>query len=144
MTEPTTEKFADDLEPGDRYESLEFVVTPELNQQMLFAQADFDPRYIEASDSHPPIVHPALLTQMSANTKSPGFRLKPGTGSIVGEEFVEFLGPAYLDRKIRVDWEVVNAYEKRGRNYYVMEARMTDSAGAQILRREMHLTFFHN
>ncbi len=142
MTEATTEKFADELEPGDRYESLEFVVTPELNQQMLFAQEDFDTRYIEARDSHPPIVHPAVLMQMSANTKSPSFRLKPKTGSILGEEVIEYLGTAYLDRKLRVEWEVVKAYEKRGRNYYVMEARITDADGAQILKRELHLTFF--
>ena len=136
------EKFADELQPGDHCEPLEIVVTPELNQQFLFAQEDFDPRYIVRKGSKPPVVHPALLLQMSANTKSPSFRLSPGTGSILATASVDFLNPAHVDKRLRVTWEITDSYEKRGRSYIVMEASMTDEDGVRILRRELHITFF--
>ena len=136
------EKFAHELEPGDQYEPLEFTVTPELNQQFLFAQEDFDPRFVVGSDLEPPLVHPTVLMQMSANTKSPSFRLASGTGSILGEEIVEFVNPARVNKKLRVTWEVTDAYEKRGRNYYVMDALVVDEDGVNLLKRQMHLTFF--
>ena len=136
------EKFAHELEPGDRCEPLDFMVTPELNQQFLFAQEDFDPRFVVGSDLEPPLVHPTVLMQMSANTKSPSFRLASGTGSILGEEIVEFLNPAWVNKKLRVTWEVTDAYEKRGRNYYVMDALVVDEDGVNLLKRQMHLTFF--
>ena len=134
-------KFAHMLQPGDHYEPLEFVVSPELNQQYLFAQEDFDPRYVTGRGSKPPEVHPTLLLSMSANTKSPGFRLAPGTGSILGEQTCEFLNPAYTGKRLRVTWRVVETYEKRGRSYQVAESSIVDEDGVEILRRRSHLTF---
>lgn len=133
----TTTKFAHELAPGDEYEPLEFTVTAEMNQQILFAQEDFDPRFVSGK----PLVHPALLLQMAANTKSPGFRLAPGTGSILSEARTEFLGQVTVGTKLRVTWRVTQEYEKRGRRYYVMVAQITDERGAPVLRRDLHLTF---
>ena len=81
---PTT-RFAHELEPGDEYAPLEFVVTGEMNQQFMFAQEDFDPRYFDRGDDRTARVHPSVLLQMAANTKSPSFKLAPGTGSILSE-----------------------------------------------------------
>lgn len=134
------DKFAHELEPGDRYAPLEFSVTPEFNQQFLFAQEDFDPRYVGKDDGELAEVHPALLLQMSANTKSPSFKLAPGTGSILSDATVRFHNPAIVGTPLRVEWTVTQEYEKRGRRYYVMEARMTGDAGQPILTRELHLT----
>ena len=83
------EKFAHELLPGDHCEPLEVIVTPELNQQYLFSQEDFDPRYVNATNAGPPLVHPTFLAQISANTKSPSFRLAPGSGSILAEETID-------------------------------------------------------
>jgi hypothetical protein len=140
-----TEKFAHELKTGDEYEPLVVVIDPQLNQQILFAQEEFSPRYVEPRNSRPPLVNPALLLQLSANTKSPSFRLAKGTGSILSEATVSFLNPAYVGRRLRVSWRVVSEYEKRGRSYYVMEAMMhDDDDGRAVLRRELHLTFFHS
>lgn len=137
------DKLAHELKTGDAYEPLLVTVTPEMNQQFLFAQEEFDPRYVEGRDGRPPLVNPALLLQLSANTKSPSFRLAKGTGSVLAEAAVEFLNPAYVGRRLRVDWRVTSEYEKRGRHYYVMEAAMGDDEDRRpILRRDLHLTFF--
>lgn len=135
------DKFAHELTPGDACASLEFTVTPAFNQQILYAQEDFDLRYTGGDERSPAEVHPALLLQMSANTKSPSFRLAPGTGSILAEATVRFHNPAPIGATLRVDWTVTDEYEKRGRRYYVMEARMSDGHGRTILTRELHLTF---
>lgn len=132
-----TTKFAHELVPGDEYEPLEFSASAEANQQILFAQEDFDPRYIEDAG----LVHPALLLQMAANTKSPSFKLAPGFGSILSEAETEFIVPVTVGTKLRVTWRVTKEYEKRGRRYYVMVAEITDAAGAVALRRDLHLTF---
>jgi len=134
-----TSKFAHELEPGDEYEPLEFTASAETNQQILFAQEDFDARFI-GGDA---LVHPALLLQMAANTKSPSFRLAPGFGSILSEAETEFLHDVHVGAKLRVTWRVTKEYEKRGRRYYVMVAEIVDEAGAVAVRRDLHLTFIH-
>jgi acyl dehydratase len=133
---PTT-KFAHELEPGDAYESLEFVASSEMNQQILFAQEDFDQRFTGTGAR----VHPALLLQMAANTKSPSFRLAQGTGSILSEAQTEFIRPVAVGTRLRVDWRVTQQYEKRSRRYYIMMAEIVDAGGALVLRRDLHLTF---
>ncbi|HBK81319.1 MAG TPA: hypothetical protein DDZ83_16920 [Nitrospinae bacterium] len=138
------EKFAHELQPGDRYDPLEVRVSPELNQQILFAQEDFDPRYFDETEFGPPHVHPTLLLMFSANTKSPSFRLAPGTGSILAEATTEFFNPAHVNKKLHISWKITDTYEKRGRNYQVMEASMVDEDGMKILRRDLHLTFFEH
>ena len=137
---PTT-KFAHELEPGDEYQPLEFTVSAEMNQQFLFAQEDFDRRYLDANADRQSLVHPAILLQMAANTKSPSFKLAPGSGSILSEAQTEFLNPVPVGTKLVVRWRVTESYEKRGRRYYVMLAEMADEHGADILRRNLHLTF---
>ena len=138
------DKFAHELQPGDHYEPLEVWVSPELNQQILFAQEDFDPRYFDETEFESPHVHPTLLLIFSANTKSPSFRLAPGTGSILAEATTEFFNPAHVNKKLHISWKITNTYEKRGRKYQVMEALMVDEDGLKILRRDLHLTFFEH
>ena len=136
-------KYAHELKVGDVYEPLYVTVTAEMNQQILFAQEDFNPAYIGDDVGGPALVCPALLLQLCANTKSPSFKLAPGTGSILAEAASRFIGPAHVGRRLRVSWRVNSAYEIRGRAYYVMEATMDDDAdGRPIMRRDLHLTFF--
>ena len=134
------DKFAHELTPGDVCAPLEFTVSPAINQQILYAQEDFDARYTGDHGS-PAEVHPALLLQMSANTRSPSFKLAPGTGSVLAAATVRFHKPARVGATLRVDWTVTGEYEKRGRRYYIMEARMNERDGPPILTRELHLTF---
>ena len=138
---PPTAKYAHELEPGDEYAPLEFTVTPEMNQQFLFAQEDFDPRYVVDHNGAPPLVHPSILLQMAANTKSPSFRLAPGTGSILAEADTQYLSEVRVGTKLIVRWRVTERYEKRGRRYYVMIAEIDDEHGTAILKRSLLLTF---
>lgn len=136
-----TSKFIHELEPGDECAPLSYCVSAELNQQFLFAQEDFDQRYIEEVDGRPALVHPAILLQMAADTRSPSYRLAPGTGSILGKAEEEFFRRVTVGTPLTVNWRVTETYEKRGRHYHVMVAETTDDQGTLVFRRTLHLTF---
>lgn len=134
------ENSATELHVGDQQEPLEFAVTPELNQQYLYATADFHPRYIEDGPWGRPIVHPAVLLNMTSRTRSPSFRLPPGWSSIHARDETTFLAPARVGDRFKVAWTVIEEYERRGRSYQAVEVVVTDEDGNRILRRVAHST----
>lgn len=129
------------MEVGEEFEPLEFLVTPELNQQYLYAAEDYHPRYTDRSEIGPPLVHPGLLLNMSNNTRSPSFHLPQGWAEIHAAEDTEYLQPAIVGKKLRVTWKVMEAYQKRGRPWHVLDILVTDEDGREILRRKMTNTY---
>jgi hypothetical protein len=121
-------------------EEFEFVVTPELNQQYLYAEEDFHPRYIEETEDGPPIIHPALLLNRSNSSKRPSYSVEPGAGGLHTGEQTFFLNPARIGKKLKVTWKLMGTYEKRGRPYTCIEIRIVDEDGLEILRRIHHST----
>jgi len=137
----TEKKSAHLFKVGEEFEPLEFVVTPELNQQYLYAEEDFHPRYIETTREGPPLVHPGILYNMSNNTRSPSFFMPSGWGEIHAGEETEFLNPARVGKKIRVTWKVLKTFEKKGRPWHVLDILIVDEDGIQIMKRKMTNTF---
>lgn len=126
---------------GEGFEPLTFTVTPELNQQYLYAEEDYHSRYIEQTEAGPPLVHPGLLLNMSNNTRSPSFSLPPGWAEIHASEDTEYMNPARVGKELQVTWKVLDAYEKRGRHWHVLDILIEDEDGLEILRRRMTNTF---
>jgi hypothetical protein len=120
------------------FEPYTFKVTPELNEQYLYALQDYDPRYLEERDSGSPWVHPGLLLNQSNLTRSPSFGLKAGMAGVHAKEEVQFLNPGRVGKKFGVTWRVVEEYEKRDKLYTVVEALIVDEDGKEILRRKTH------
>jgi len=121
-------------------EPWKFIVTPELNQQYLYAEEDFHEWYIKETDFGPPIVHPALILNMSNGTRSPSFRLEPGQAGVHTRDETFFISPAKVGSTLKVSWKWVEAYEKRGRLFFVSEALVIDDQNTEILRRFIHST----
>ena len=138
----TVEKFAHEMTVGDHYAPLEFTVTPSMNELFLYAIQDYHPRYWQETEDGPPIVHPVLLLQMSPRTRSPSWNLAPGMGSVLGQESTAFITPGRADQTFRVEWTILDVYEKRGRPYHNTETLIHDASGALIMRRQLHSTFF--
>lgn len=131
---------ADQMVVGDTFAPLEFTVTPELNQQYLFAEEDFHPRYFAAGPWGDPLVHPSLVFNMSNITRSPSFRTSPGSAAIHTGEETAFHAPARVGQTLRVTWTVVESYERRGRPYHIQVAEVT-AGGAPILTRRLWHTY---
>jgi len=135
-------KYAHELQSGDEYEPLEFLVTPDLNQQFLYAVEDFNPIFLEGIGGKPPLVHPVLLMHMSPRTRSPSYRQAPGMGSAFARDRSMYFNPAYVGSKLRVTWKVIKTYEQRGKIYQDYVALVQDENGNDILCREIASTFF--
>ncbi len=122
----------------DTFEPYTFQVTPDLNEQYLYAVQDYHPRYLEETDSGPPLVHPSLLLNQSNMTRSPSYALKAGMAGVHAKEEVEFLNPGRVGKEFSVTWKVVEEYEKRDKLYTVVEALIVDQDGVEIMRRKTH------
>jgi hypothetical protein len=134
-------RTADQLEVGDEFAPFEVLVTPELNQQYLYAEEDFDPRYWRSQGDLSPLVHPALLLHVSNNTHSPSFRLPRGIVNLQTAEETAFMSLCRVGARLRVTWVVVDRFERRGRTYNTRLARVVDQNGTEILRRTLTGTF---
>lgn len=133
--------YAHELRAGEHYAPLDYVVTPDLNQQFLYAVEDFDPMYIDGADGRA-LVHPVLLLHMMPRTRSPSYREAPGMGSAFARDKTWFLSPAYVGELLRVTWTITNTYEKRGKIYQDYVAVTHNAQGRALVRRELSSTFF--
>lgn len=136
------DKYAHEMQSGESYAPLKFIVTPDLNQQFLFAVEDFNPLYLLSANGKPPIVHPVLLLHMSPRTRSPSYRQALGMGSAFARDRSTYLSPAYEGREYEVTWIVTRTYEQRDKIYQDYVAEIRDFGGQIILRRELASTFF--
>jgi hypothetical protein len=116
-------------------EPLEYLLTPELNQQFCYGEEDFHPRYIEETKLGPPIAHPALLLNWSNGTRSPSYSIASGRAGLHARDHTFFYNPARVGKKIRVTWKGIGTYERRGRPYSVSETLIMDEDGLEIIRR---------
>lgn len=134
-------RFSHELQPGDEYEPLTFVVTAELNQQFLYALENFHPRYIENYDGIPPLVHPVILLHYTPRTRSPSYRLAPGMGSVFIRDRTRFLNPARVGERLTTSWRIDACCEKRGRLFQDYTAIIAGESGVIILNRQMTSVF---
>jgi len=123
------------LEVGDEFQPLEIHITSQLNEQCLFAEADFNERYIHESSYGRPLVHPGLLLNLSNFTQSPSYYAPPGTHQMHAGDEVRFVAPAFVDDTFTFTYRVVNVYEKRGRTWHDTEVNVTDQNGRLVLTR---------
>ncbi len=125
---------------GYEFEPLELLVTAEMNQQYVYAEEDYNPIYLEETEQGPPLIHPALILNMSNDTRSPSFSMPPGTAGLHARDVVAFCNPARLGKKLIMRWKIIEKYAKRERPYKVVETLVFDEDGVQILRRLQHVT----
>ena len=136
------QKYAHELQAGEHYAPLDYVVSAEVNQQFLYAVEDFDPVYVEGLDGSRAYVHPVLLLHMMPRTRSPSYREAPGMGSAFARDRTWFLSPAYVGEPLRVAWTITETYQKRGKIYQDYLSVTQNAQGMELVRRELSSTFF--
>ena len=135
------QKYAHELQAGEHYAPLDYVVSPDLNQQFLYSVEDFDPIYL-GLDGRRAFVHPVLLLHMMPRTRSPSYREAPGMGSAFARDRTWFTGPAYVGEPLRVLWTITATYEKRGKIYQDYVSVTQNAEEKELVRRELSSTFF--
>jgi hypothetical protein len=133
-------RYAHELRAGERYAPLRFRVSADLNEQYLFALGDYAPQYIGRNGAAA-VVHPVLLLHMSARTRSPSFRLAPGTGSVFAKDEVVFHRRAHVDEWLEVEWRIRDVYERKERLYQALDTTITNASGEVVLIRDAHSLF---
>lgn len=146
LTDPRRATTVDDLEAGLKepiFENLEIpeqlgpitiVVDDHKIKRFSFTQDDYSPWYLQSSPfGGARIGQPALL----GNDLLQLFTTKYRGSKTVGlhtEEQMWFDSPAKLGEKVILSGAYVEAYERRGQGYVIMEARATGEDGRSIIR----------
>ena len=130
----------DMLRAGDRLAPLELELTDEFNESIVQSVGADASRYLGASD-RPGIVHPALLIVFSNLTRSPSFRLPEHCAAIQTHDDVQLERLARPGDTVTITWQVIDTYTRRGRQYQVMQTRISDSRGRTVLTRKTTNTF---
>ena len=128
------------LRAGDRLAPLELELTEEFNESIVQSVGADVSRYLGASD-RPGIVHPALLIVFSNLTRSPSFRLPEHCAAIQTHDDVQLERLARPGDTVTITWQVIDTYTRRGRQYQVMQTRISDSRGRTVLTRKTTNTF---
>jgi hypothetical protein len=140
-----TEAFINkDLETAKKliyYEPWIFKVTPEWNDQYLFAEQDCKSRYMEDTDMGPALVHPGLLLNQSLVTRCPSFHLMERMASVHSMDELEWINPPLVGKTFTVTWELDSIYDKRGKLFSSVLATIVDEDKKVILRRKAHGVF---
>jgi len=118
-----------------------FKVTPEWNDQYLYAEQDCKSRYMEDNDMGPALVHPGLLLNQSLVTRCPSFHLMERMASVHSSDELEWLAPPRVGRTFTVNWELDSIYEKRGKLFSTVLATVVDDENNLIMRRRAHGVF---
>lgn len=132
------ENDIENLKKRMKYQPLILKITPELNEQYLYAEQDYAERYVSGGTDGKVYAHPALMLHQSLATRSPSFSLPPNMAGVHAVDEVEWFGAAEVGRTYTINWEFTDIYEKRGKVYLVSSAIVTDQENNVIMHRNMH------
>ena len=121
---------------GERLKPLELVVTHDMNMRFMYCVQDCSKMY----HGEYACVHPALLYNMSNNTRSPSFKLPKDMAEIHTAEETVFIAPALINKKLVFTWKVLDKYLKRGKTYMVIECIIKEDKN-KVMERKMTCTF---
>jgi len=129
-------KTLDQIEVGDTLGPYEYVVTPELVQKMTGAVEEPNPWYLKSSPFGGPIAPPTI----TGNDYAEVFFASYERGATVHTKAEhEFLNPIRIGKRLIVRGKILEKYERKGRDYVVIESVTTDEDGIEIARSRNHL-----
>lgn len=141
MSEQYKMIVAQEANIGDQIEPMEVHISKDLNDQMLFAEDDFNPIYQSDVEGTRGVVHSGVLLNLTNPVRSPGYSWAEGTLGVHAREDTTFHSMMPVGKTAVLSWEVQDVYERRGRRYNVVDATVT-CEGKVILKRRVYETYF--
>ncbi len=126
----------DKVVPDEHWELVEeFVITPELNRRFIDCLEDHLPWYTDDSPYKGPIAEPGALHEMAFMAMMRKFPVAPPAGkqSVHAKQESQFYYPARVGAKVKIEVRLTEKYVKRGKDYILHEARLTDEDGRILL-----------
>jgi acyl dehydratase len=115
---------------GQEIDYREFWVTPEMQVKFLEALQENNPLYIKEDSSQGPIAHPIVILNHAFPEKWMG-----SFGEhIHAKNYIQFLNPTRVGKKIIARSKVYDKYIRRGRKYVTTEITCVDEDGVEIIR----------
>ena len=129
-------KTEDQIQVGDELGPYEYVVTPEMVQKMTGAIEEPNPWYLKSSPFGGPIAPPTI----TGNDYIEVFATKYERGRPIHTKAEhEFLNPIRIGKRLTVRGKIADKYERKGRDYIVIESVTKDEDGVEIVRSRNHL-----
>jgi hypothetical protein len=126
----------DQVVPDEHWKLVqEFVVTPELNQRFMDCLEDHFPWYSDDSPYGGTIAEPGMLHEMAFMAMMRRFPVAPPAGkqSVHAKQESQLYYPAKVGTKVKIEVRLTEKYVKRGKDYILHEARLTDEGGRILL-----------
>jgi len=121
----------EDYKLGDEFGPLEYRITEDLVKVFSDAVEDHNPWYSESSPFGGPIAPVIILAEAYFPLISAKLGIMSGYHT---KQEAEFINPIMVGKKVIVTGKIVDKYEKRGREYFVLEYRCVDEDGLEFTR----------
>ncbi|MFC1861820.1 MaoC family dehydratase [Chloroflexota bacterium] len=133
-------KHTSEMEPGEEFETIEYVVTPEMVNYFLIGINDRHPWYVEDSPFGGTVTPPIMIKMASIR-----LNVKHLWGDFIGARFtkpaglntvsdLEYFAPVKVGEKVTVKGKCVDNYMKRGRRYVSDECEIYGEDGRLCAR----------
>jgi len=119
----------EDVIIGKEIDYRELQITPEMQRNYLEVLQDENPFYFEGDPSTGPIAHPVLIL----NHAFPAQWIGSFGEHIHAKNYVQFLNPTRVGKKIIARSKVYNKYIRRGRKFVTTEITCVDEDGLEVL-----------
>jgi acyl dehydratase len=115
---------------GQEIDYREFQITPEMQRNYLEVLQDENPLYFEGDPSTGSIAHPVLIL----NHAFPAQWIGSFGEHIHAKNYVQFLNPTRVGKKIIARSKAYDKYIRRGRKYITTEITCVDEDGVEVAR----------
>jgi acyl dehydratase len=115
---------------GEKIDHREFRINSEMQQNYLEALEDNNPLYIKRDSSKEQIAHPILIL----NNAFPAEWIASFKEHIHAKNYVQFLNPTRVGKKIIARSKVYDKYIRRGRKFVTTEITCLDEDGVEVAR----------
>ena len=107
----------------------EFQITPQMQQNYLEALEDSAPLYIEGNSTEAPIAHPVLVVNYAFAAEWIGSFAQ----HVHAKNYVRFLAPTRVGKRIIARSRVYDKYIRRGRTYVTTQFTCIDEDGLEVV-----------
>ncbi len=121
----------EDYKLGDDFGPVEYHVNREMVEMFSNAIEDDNPWYSKDSPFGGPVAPPTILAEGYFRLISAKLGIMSGLHT---KHEAEFLNPIIVGKKVTVKGKITEKYEKRGRQYFVLEYTCIDEDGREVSR----------